>query len=129
MITPLTKCPRPNSQLVELIASALGEPAKLTYRRGRKVQEFIFQFFEINAYENRDSAHVIAARIAAAGEVLETLCVDQTSKYITQNPGKVPRFMPSIDWVQRLLDSIRGTCETALENAKTKAPELAGAGL
>lgn len=120
-------CPSPYKPIVEMVAAALGEPVELTYRRGRNVRDFIFQLFELNAHENRYSTHVLTARIDAPGQLLDTVCEDETRSYLEKNPGRVPKLLAALDRTQGKLDRVRGICETALEKANIKASELAGA--
>lgn len=107
--------PIPNAQLVELVAAALGEQDKTTRKRGPKVQEFIFELFELNAHENRARSSVICARAELLWEVYDTLCTNETGRRIESDPHLARRLLAALDKSRKAEDFIRSSCNTALE--------------
>ncbi|MFA7239913.1 MAG: hypothetical protein WC091_07355 [Sulfuricellaceae bacterium] len=122
------KYPHPDPVLFDLVASALGELTEATVKRGAKVLEFIYQMFETNDHEHRENPEVICSRIVLATWVVGTLERRETDRCIENNPRVASQALNVIGHLQRVIDTLKRKCTASLEKAKTKAPELAGAG-
>ena len=113
----------PSSEIIALVAAALGESPEDTAGRGAEALTLIYDLIEQNDIGNRSELSVLCSRVGAATEILDTLQRAGTDDYIDGDPAAADALRVRLLQQQEVTSLLIRRCETSLDLGKDQGSE------